>query len=58
MSTTDYGYRGMMVEYWDLLRGDTSKWSSRPYFLRLIKDSGEPAECVKYFETDFVMNLV
>ena len=43
MSTTDYGYRGMMVEYWDLLRGDTSKWSSRPYFLRLIKDSGEPA---------------
>ena len=28
MSTKDYGYRGMMVEYWDLLRGDTSKWSS------------------------------
>ncbi len=43
MSTTDYGYRGMMVEYWDLLRGDSSKWSSRPYFLRIIKESGEPA---------------
>jgi ubiquinone/menaquinone biosynthesis C-methylase UbiE len=43
MSTTNYDYRGMMVEYWDLLRGDTSKWSSRPYFLKVIKDSGEPA---------------
>jgi ubiquinone/menaquinone biosynthesis C-methylase UbiE len=43
MSTIDYGYRGMMVEYWDLLRGDTSKWSSRPYFLKIIKESGEPA---------------
>jgi len=43
LSPTDYGYRGMMVEYWDLLRGDTSKWSSRPYFLKIIKESGEPA---------------
>lgn len=43
MIETDYDYRGMIVEYWDLLRGDTSLWSSRPYFLRIIKDSGEPA---------------
>lgn len=38
-----YGYRNLIVEYWDLLRGDTSKWSSRPYFLEIIQGSGEPA---------------
>ena len=43
MSKTNYDYRGMIVEYWDLLRGDTSKWSSRPYFLKIIQDSGQPA---------------
>jgi SAM-dependent methyltransferase len=32
----------MVADYWDLLRGDTSKWSSRPYFLALIRQSGEP----------------
>jgi SAM-dependent methyltransferase len=36
-------YRQLVAEYWDLLRGDTSKWSSRPYFLELIRESGEPA---------------
>ena len=43
MSETTYSYRGMIVEYWDLLRDDTSKWSSRLYFLKLIQDSGQPA---------------
>jgi SAM-dependent methyltransferase len=33
----------MIVEYWDLLRGDTSQWSSRPYFLKVIRERGEPA---------------
>ena len=42
MPETNYTYRGLIVEYWDLLRGDTSKWSSRPYFLKLIQDSGQP----------------
>ena len=37
-----YDYRNMIVEYWDLLRGDTSNWSSRPYFLDIIQGSGEP----------------
>ena len=36
-------YHGLVAEYWDLLRGDTSKWSSRPYFLALIRESGQPA---------------
>jgi len=43
MPEANYTYRGLIVEYWDLLRGDTSKWSSRPYFLKLIQDSGQPA---------------
>ena len=42
MSEQTYDYRGMVVTYWDLLRGDTSKWSSRPYFLQVIRESGEP----------------
>jgi SAM-dependent methyltransferase len=43
MSEQNYDYRGLIVTYWDLLRGDTSNWSSRPYFLQIIRDSGEPA---------------
>ncbi len=43
MPENNYTYRGFIVEYWDLLRGNTSKWSSRPYFLKLIQDSGQPA---------------
>lgn len=35
-------YRGLVAEHWDLLRGDTSKWSSRAYFLELIRRSGQP----------------
>ncbi len=36
-------YQGLIVEFWDLLRGDTSGWSSRPYFLEVIRKSGQPA---------------
>jgi ubiquinone/menaquinone biosynthesis C-methylase UbiE len=43
MSDGQVHYRGLVAEYWDLLRGDTSKWSSRPYFLQLIMESGQPA---------------
>lgn len=42
MLEDDYYSRGAMAWYWDLLHGDTSGWSSRPYFLELIRDSGEP----------------
>ena len=35
-------YRGLIVEMWDLLRGDTSNWCSRPYFLQLIQQYGLP----------------
>ncbi|MBK6709508.1 MAG: class I SAM-dependent methyltransferase [Chloroflexi bacterium] len=43
MTARPYDYNGIIAEYWDLLRGDTSKWSSRPYFLKLIQESGQPA---------------
>jgi hypothetical protein len=36
-------YRGLVAEHWDLLRGDTSNWSSVLYFLALIREYGEPA---------------
>lgn len=31
-----------MAEAWDLLRGDTSGWEDRPFYLELIRRSGEP----------------
>ena len=43
MSEQEIEYRGLIAEYWDLLRGDTSKWSSRPFFLDVIRRSGQPA---------------
>ncbi|UCG25826.1 MAG: class I SAM-dependent methyltransferase [Chloroflexota bacterium] len=43
MSELEIEYRGLIAEHWDLLRGDTSKWSSRPFFLDVIRRSGQPA---------------
>lgn len=39
----DYEYRGLMAEAWDLLRGDTSHWADRFFFLDLIHRYGQPA---------------
>jgi len=41
--SSDYEYRGMMAAAWDLLRGDTSDWEDRPFFLAAIREFGEPA---------------
>ena len=38
-----YEYHGLMAQAWDLLRGDTSGWDDRAFYLRLIKEIGEPA---------------
>lgn len=38
----NYEYYGMMVTYWDLLRGDTSGWEDRAMFIELIKKYGQP----------------
>jgi SAM-dependent methyltransferase len=39
----DHEYRGLMAAAWDLLRGDTSGWQDRPFFLDQIRRFGEPA---------------
>jgi ubiquinone/menaquinone biosynthesis C-methylase UbiE len=39
----DYEYYGLMAEAWDLLRGDTSTWEDRPFYLGIIRRVGEPA---------------
>ena len=42
MTTPAYEYYGLMVKYWDLLRGDTSNWDDRFFFLDVIKKYGQP----------------
>lgn len=42
MGSPDYEYKGLMAEAWDILRGDTSKWSDRYFYLDLIKQYGQP----------------
>jgi ubiquinone/menaquinone biosynthesis C-methylase UbiE len=42
MTTPNYEYYGLMVRYWDLLRGDTSNWPDRSFYLDIIKKSGQP----------------
>lgn len=37
------GYWGLMVETWDLLRGDTSRWGDRFFYIDVIRRYGEPA---------------
>jgi SAM-dependent methyltransferase len=42
MSTPDYEYYGMLAEFWDLFRGDTSNWEDRFFFLDMVKKYGQP----------------
>lgn len=42
MTTPDYEYYGLLVRYWDLMRGDTSNWPDRPFYLEIIKKYGQP----------------
>jgi SAM-dependent methyltransferase len=41
-SQDNYEYHGLMVKYWDLLRGDTSTWADRFMYLELIQKYGQP----------------
>jgi ubiquinone/menaquinone biosynthesis C-methylase UbiE len=43
LNPSDYEYRGLLAETWDLFRGDTSRWPDRPFYLSLIRRFGEPA---------------
>ena len=40
---SDYEYRGLMAEAWDLLRGDTSAWPDRAWFRTVIECQRGPA---------------
>jgi ubiquinone/menaquinone biosynthesis C-methylase UbiE len=42
MSLPDYEYKGLMAQSWDLLRGDTSAWPDRSFYLDLIQTYGQP----------------
>ncbi len=42
MTTPEYEYHGLMVKYWDLLRGDSSTWEDRFFYLDVIKKYGQP----------------
>lgn len=42
MTSPDYEYHGMVAEFWDLFRGDTSNWEDRFFYLDLVKKYGQP----------------
>lgn len=37
-----YEYYGMMAEFWDLFRGDTSQWEDRFFYLDVVRKYGQP----------------
>jgi ubiquinone/menaquinone biosynthesis C-methylase UbiE len=42
MDLPDYEYQGLMAQAWDALRGDTSQWPDRPFYLEIIQRHGQP----------------
>lgn len=42
MTTLNYEYHGMLAEFWDLFRGDTSTWEDRFFYLDVVKKYGQP----------------
>jgi SAM-dependent methyltransferase len=42
MTNTSYEYYGLMAEFWDLFRGDTSNWDDRFFYLDVVKKHGQP----------------
>ncbi|RMD61276.1 class I SAM-dependent methyltransferase, partial [Candidatus Parcubacteria bacterium] len=41
MSRREYEYHGLLATTWDLLRGDTSDWEDRFFYLDLIRQYGQ-----------------
>jgi SAM-dependent methyltransferase len=39
---SDLEYVGLVAEAWDALRGDTSGWEDRAFYLDMIRERGEP----------------
>lgn len=42
MTLPPYEYRGLVAQAWDVLRGDTSDWPDRVFYLDLIRRYGQP----------------
>jgi ubiquinone/menaquinone biosynthesis C-methylase UbiE len=42
MDLPEYEYQGLMAQAWDVLRGDTSRWADRPFYLEIIRRYGQP----------------
>lgn len=42
MALPDYEYKGLMAQAWDVLRGDTSSWEDRFFYLEAIRKYGQP----------------
>jgi ubiquinone/menaquinone biosynthesis C-methylase UbiE len=42
MPLAEYEYKGLMAQAWDVLRGDTSQWADRAFYLKLIQEFGQP----------------
>jgi len=42
MFTPNFEYYGMMAQFWDLFRGDTSTWEDRFFYLDVVKKYGQP----------------
>jgi ubiquinone/menaquinone biosynthesis C-methylase UbiE len=42
MTEPAYEYHGMLAKNWDLLRGDTSHWEDRGFYLEIIRQNGQP----------------
>ena len=43
LNKLEYEYRGLMATSWDLFRVDTSDWSDRSFYRKIILDNGQPA---------------
>src|SRR5687767_4267601 len=42
MTIPSYEYYGMLAEFWDLFRGDTSTWEDRFFYLDVVKKYRQP----------------
>ena len=42
MTDADVEYVGLIAEAWDALRGDTSFWDDRHFFLEVVRERGDP----------------
>lgn len=42
MNLPEYEYKGLIAQAWDVLRGDTSNWPDRSFYLEIIGKYGQP----------------